>query len=405
MNGTWAPLLSFTVFVIILAFGDWIALKSKAMLSIMFVSSVVHLLGYWTGVIPTDSIANTGLILILNNFALPLMIANLGTMINMDELLREWKTVVIALSSLVFLAAACFLIGIPLFGRHYALAASAPIAGGGIAGILISNACNEAGYPVLGGYAMLVTGLQFLIGMPGASILLKPEMNRLLKKGAFDTRDALTKDSKIKPVDFRVIKNMGPWFSRPMMMLAKLSIVAYFAMFIANLTVIPGSNPTNYILNPSIAYLLFGIVFAQLGFLEKDLLKRSGYFGVLLVAQLAQVPNSLAKVTFPEFINMAVPTVGMLVLGAIALAVGGVIVGRLLGYDMRVSAALALCAMCGYPATQIITEEICEALDATQEQKENAVAYLLPKMMVSGFTTVTIASVAFAGMVAPLIFK
>ena len=40
----------------------------------------------------------------------------------------------------------------------------------------------------------------------------------------------------------------------------------------------------------------------------------------------------------------------------------------------------------------------------TAEEKEKALAYVMPKMIVGGFTTVTIASVVFAGIIAPLIF-
>ena len=41
----------------------------------------------------------------------------------------------------------------------------------------------------------------------------------------------------------------------------------------------------------------------------------------------------------------------------------------------------------------------------TDEQRARAKAYLLPKMVVGGFVTVTIASVAFASAIAPIIFQ
>ena len=61
--------------------------------------------------------------------------------------------------------------------------------------------------------------------------------------------------------------------------------------------------------------------------------------------------------------------------------------------------------MLGYPSTQIVTDDVCKALECSDEEKEKIRNYLLPKMLVAGFTTVTIASVAFAGIVAPTIFK
>ena len=67
--------------------------------------------------------------------------------------------------------------------------------------------------------------------------------------------------------------------------------------------------------------------------------------------------------------------------------------------------AIGACAMLGYPSTQIVTDDVCKALECSDEEKDKIRNYLLPKMLVAGFTTVTIASVAFAGIVAPTIFK
>ena len=55
-------------------------------------------------------------------------------------------------------------------------------------------------------------------------------------------------------------------------------------------------------------------------------------------------------------------------------------------------------------ATQVglVDGKLC--FNPTAEEKEKALAYVMPKMIVGGFTTVTIASVVFAGIIAPLIF-
>lgn len=43
-------------------------------------------------------------------------------------------------------------------------------------------------------------------------------------------------------------------------------------------------------------------------------------------------------------------------------------------------------------------------MEGTEEEKAAALNFVLPKMIVGGFVTVTIASVAFAGVIAPIIF-
>lgn len=45
-----------------------------------------------------------------------------------------------------------------------------------------------------------------------------------------------------------------------------------------------------------------------------------------------------------------------------------------------------------------------DALETNDEQKAAIKEYILPKMLVGGFTTVTIASVVFAGIIVPMIF-
>ena len=63
-----------------------------------------------------------------------------------------------------------------------------------------------------------------------------------------------------------------------------------------------------------------------------------------------------------------------------------------------------MCALMGYPGTQIVTDEVVNALCASSEDKAAVSNVLLPRMLVGGFTTVSIASVIFAGIITPLIF-
>lgn len=61
--------------------------------------------------------------------------------------------------------------------------------------------------------------------------------------------------------------------------------------------------------------------------------------------------------------------------------------------------------MVGYPATQIVSIEIADGLNVSPEQKKAALDYIMPKMLISGFTSVTIASVIFASIVSQFIFN
>lgn len=399
----WTPLFSLALLASVFAIGDVVAKKTKGIISSLVVASVIYLVGFLSGIIPTDSIDSTGLTALMGSVGIGLVITSLGTSIKIGDFIKEWKTVVIALAGLLGLAAVCFLIGPIFFGREYSIAAASPISGGAIAAIIAQSVAVEAGREDLGAYIMLLLALQNMIGIPVASFILSKRMTQMGKNGVFRAKQIteIKKENetvgKKRPLEFPG-KNSGSNFY-----IAKLAIVAAAAGIVANLTVIPNSNPTNYILNPNIAYLIFGLIFAHLGFLERDLTTKSQSFGVLMLATCALVPASLT-VSKDELISMLVPIVGMLLIGAVGLGIGGLIFGKLLKYDVWVSVALALCAMIGYPATQIISNEVVENLDLPEEEKKVALDYLMPKMLISGFTTVTIASVVFASIVCKFIF-
>ena len=403
MQSLWTPLFSFAVFVIVFAFGDLVAEKTKGLVSSIIIGAAVYLVGFWTKIIPASSLTDTTLPAMMSAFGIAILLVHVGTIINLEDLLKEWKTVLIALIGLVGLAAISFTLSTMLFGREYALSAASPIAGGVIAGVITNESAVAAGKPELGGFAMLVVAFQMFIGMPIASFLLKKEANKLVKSGTLD----LSGDSadKKKKINLRFIPPMPKSLSTSSWIIGRVAIVAAIAAILANFTAIPGSNPTNYILNPNIAYLLFGILFCEFGFLEKNALNKANAYGFVGIALMSIVPGSFASISFKAFLGMIYPLIGTLILGSIGNAVFAVIAGKLLGYSPAMSITIGLTALIGYPGTQVITNEVTNGLDASDEEKAAVSEILLPKMLVGGFTTVTIASVVFAGIIAPMIFK
>ena len=403
MQSLWTPLFSFAVFVIVFAFGDLVAEKTKGLVSSIIIGAAVYLVGFWTKIIPASSLTDTTLPAMMSAFGIAILLVHVGTIINLEDLLKEWKTVLIALIGLVGLAAISFTLSTMLFGREYALSAASPIAGGVIAGVITNESAVAAGKPELGGFAMLVVAFQMFIGMPIASFLLKNEANKLVKSGTLD----LSGDSadKKKKINLRFIPPMPKSLSTSSWIIGRVAIVAAIAAILANFTAIPGSNPTNYILNPNIAYLLFGILFCEFGFLEKNALNKANAYGFVGIALMSIVPGSFASISFKAFLGMIYPLIGTLILGSLGIAVFAVIAGKLLGYSPAMSITIGLTALIGYPGTQVITNEVTNGLDASDEEKAAVSEILLPKMLVGGFTTVTIASVVFAGIIAPMIFK
>lgn len=393
---TWTPLISFFVFIVILAIGNEVSIKSKALLPLVLVSAVLHLLGYWTGIIPLDSVANTGLPAMLGAFGTAMMVTNLGTMMDLNQLLGEWKTVLISLVGILGVAVGTFTVSTWIFGREYALAAAAPIAGGNVATLVISEACLAAGREDLGGFIALVTTLQFLVGVPLAAFLLKTQISSMQKKGLFLSEEKLHEGEKKLPhINRHVLwKKMPEWWIRPYPMLARLALVAVVSNLVSGPTGIP----------VTICYLVLGILACQFGFLELKTLQEGGYYPFFMILQLSNIPRLLAAVTLDSFLGTLVSVFGILFLGAGFLAVFGLLAGLVLKIPARMSMAISLCAMMGYPYTLLLTEEAVATMDGSETEQEIAKGYALPKMLVGGFTSVTLASVAFAGIIAPILF-
>ena len=405
MENLWTPLFSMAVFLAVFAVGDVVSYKTKGLISGVIIAAIVYIGGYWTGIIPTDSIASTGLPTMLTAIMIPLLLVNLGTAINISQLLSEWKTVVVALVGLVGLALISFTVSTWLFGREYALSASSPIAGGTIAAIITNEAAVAAGQPNFGAFAMLVCSFQMFIGMPVSSFMLRKEAERLMAKGLIAPNAVAEADTVSKKKFNLKIMGDGPvqYQTTPILVL-RVAIIAVIAYFISNLTIIPGSNPTNYYLNPNVAYLLFGIVFGEIGFLVKNGLQKAGMYGFTMLCLYALTPNSFTSVTPDALLDMVIPLVGTLVFGAIGIAIFAIICGKFLGYSPYMSIAIGMCALMGYPGTQIVTDDMVNALSVSSEEKTAISDILLPKMLVGGFTTVSIASVVFAGIITPLIW-
>lgn len=400
MTTLWTPLFSVMILAAAFGLGDFVAFKTKGIVSGIIIAAIIYLGGFWTGIIPATTTADTGLPAVMSSFGIALIITHLGTLININDLLKEWKTVVVALAGIVGVGLVCFTVGTAIFGRMYALSAAPPIAGGIIAGIIVNQAAIAANLPQYGGFAMLVMSFQMFIGIPIASVMLKKVANGMIGKEAMEA----TTTKQLKKLNFRLIPESKSGFASANLSIAKLAAVAFIAYVVAMQTIIPGTSPVNYYLNPNVAYLLFGVIFTEIGLLDRNSLDVSKSFGLLMLGTLALLPGSFASITPAALLGMIWPIVGLLVLGAIGISIFAAIVGKLLHYSLPLSIALGLTAMIGYPGTYVLSMECVNALDASAEEKERVKNYILPKMLVGGFTTVTVASVIFAGIIAPMIF-
>lgn len=81
-------LLAFTIVMLIWTISDYVSKKTKALLSSLFVASIIFLIGFKSGLFPEDLLPSSSL-LTLGQTVVGLVIVHLGTLISLDEFKRQ----------------------------------------------------------------------------------------------------------------------------------------------------------------------------------------------------------------------------------------------------------------------------------------------------------------------------
>ncbi|NLU07306.1 MAG: hypothetical protein GXW91_03580, partial [Clostridiales bacterium] len=172
--------------------------------------------------------------------------------------------------------------------------------------------------------------------------------------------------------------------------LFKVILVSMLAGWLSKLT---GGAVNQYVI-----CLILGVVFCELGFLEEQSLVKAGVFNWLIAGLLAYVFSQLSSVTPSQLLGIIGPIIVLIILGILGMFIMSMLVGKHFGFSKEMAFACALTALFGFPADYVITTEVCKSVGTTEEEKNYLVDILLPRMLVGGFMTVSIASVIIASI-------
>ncbi|MDR2517649.1 MAG: hypothetical protein LBC88_09760 [Spirochaetaceae bacterium] len=376
----------------VFALGEIVAEKTKAYISTTLVIALALLAAFWLG-LPKDIFA----VAEINRIAMVLigiLITGLGTMMDLPEFKRQWKTVVIGCAAVVA-ATALIILVCPLFiGRDMAIGGAPIFAGANVATLVMTNALREKGAHTVASFCVLLLVTQNFIGIPYASFLLRkaaksirgtPELARYRAPEA-ETRSAA---GRRKPLALPEI------FCKPSGILAKLAAVAALSSFLAKLT----GGVVHYF----VAALIMGIVFMELGFLEKNALSKTASGGFIITATTLVIFTSLADTSPAQMLSLFGPLVLVLVTGAAGVTAVSIIAGKLLKVNGYLAVALGMTCTFGFPTTMLMSKEVAQAIGENDAERAALESYLLPKMICAGFITVTVLSVLIAGVVVKLL--
>jgi MFS family permease len=394
------PVVAFTVVMLVWTISDFVAKKTKSLLSSLFVASIIFLIGFLTGLFPDDLLTASSL-LALAGVVVGFIIVHLGTMISLEDFKKQWKTFLIGVSTVLGIGVALYVASL-IFGgsisgsaqdgyaqaRDFVIAGTGALSGGTISVVLVQEAALGVGLTSVAIFPVLIAALQGLIGFPLTSIILKREAARLkveYREGNLTPTETLEAEATAQSrLPDALTTTAG----------------TLFVVGIAVLVSIGINNLTNDVLNTFVVALILGIALRTLGVFKPSVLGGIDALGLMMIAIMILIFGPLATVEPSDVSSLAGPLVVAFVFGVLGIALFSGLVGKLLGYSIPMSVAIGLTALYGFPGTMILSQEAARGAGESPEEVAAIEHEILPKMIVAGFATVTITSVIVTSILA-----
>ncbi len=379
---------SFMIVLIVFALGDIVGKITKGKLSGMMVVMLLFLVGFLTKLIPADIIDQGGLTA-LSKLAIAMVLFNMGTTLNVKQLIEEWRTVLMA--ALCMLASCLVMLLVsPIIGFDTVLVGMPVINGAAMATSLMASAAAEKGLATAAALCAVIYSVQKFVGAPIASAMGIRYGKKLLKayrENPAQFKKQETGNGASAKVSFA--DKHKEWYSANVMM-ALVAAGSWVAHILGDLT------PINY----SIWALLLGVACAASGLVPTKPLQKSNSYGLMMVAVFGSIIPSLAKVSLSDLGTMAFQTIVLFVAALIGVALVGWVLPtwKLVG-DKDLAVGIGVEQFLGFPSNVVICREVGDAVGETPEEKAFIEDTLNVPYVVGGITVITVLSTMLAGFV------
>jgi hypothetical protein len=379
---------SFMIVLIVFALGDIVGKITKGKLSGMMVVMLLFLVGFLTKLFPADIIDQGGLTA-LSKLAIAIVLFNMGTTLNVKQLIEEWRTVLMA--ALCMLASCLVMLLVsPIIGFDTMLVGMPVINGAAMATSLMASAAAEKGLATAAALCAVIYSVQKFVGAPIASAMGIRYGKKLLK--AYRENPAQFKKQETgngASAKIFFADKHKEWYSANVMM-ALVAAGSWVAHILGDLT------PINY----SIWALLLGVVCAASGLVPTKPLQKSNSYGLMMVAVFGSIIPSLAKVSLSDLGTMAFQTIVLFAAALIGVALVGWVLPtwKLVG-DKDLAVGIGVEQFLGFPSNVVICREVGDAVGETPEEKAFIEDTLNVPYVVGGITVITVLSTMLAGFV------
>ena len=389
-------MIYFSIVLGLFVIGDWLGIWTKAKLSSIFVVLISFLLLFLFKIVPADIIDQAGLTAAAK-WATPMLVFHMGTMINLRQLLDEWRTVVTSVIGMIAAIIGILLV-IPLIGRDAALVSIPVINGALVATQIMTDAAVEKGLTLAAMLPTVVFAVQKFVGTPIVSRCGLLEARNLLadfreKKAQGITLSAApaAKEGQEKRVKF--CEKYDRFYTT--------NTCIFITVFGGLISVWLGTvTPINY----SIIALFLSVLLCELGLIPSKVLDKGKASGLITMVVFAAIIPALAKISIGDIATLAFYVVVIFAATIIAslLIMCVLPCWKLMG-SRSLAFGIAMCQMLGFPSTFLISNEVAMALAETDEEKEYILGKIMPRFVVAGLASVTTLSIIVAGIFASIL--
>lgn len=377
-----------------IALGELVSIWSKARVPSLLVAMLGIFIFAKIGVVP-ETVIDDSLLLQAYSFLVAPLLFHMGSLIPLRVMLKQWRSVIIAVSGMLVAVLLILAVVAPLFGFETFVAGSGPLAGGIVATSLTTEGLTAHGAAssiiVL---PALVLMLQSLPSMPLTNYFLRRYAKKLRDSGELQELARAHNEEEEKAAKKKKLVNLPDFLVDNQLFMLFLILVGGS---IATLLAVPTHIPS------SILALLLGIAAAAIGLSPDKAMERSNSFGVAMAGVIAIVMAPLVSASVQDVINAFLPTITILVVGGAGIVIGGFVATKLLRWKAPLGMSVALTAMYGFPADYLLTNEVARSIARDDDEKEALLNVMLPPMLVGGFTSVSAGSVVIASVLVSLL--
>ncbi|MFE1082492.1 hypothetical protein [Brevibacterium sediminis] len=377
-----------------IALGELVSIWSKARVPSLLVAMLGIFIFAKIGVVP-ETVIDDSLLLQAYSFLVAPLLFHMGSLIPLRVMLKQWRSVIIAVSGMLVAVLLILAVVAPLFGFETFVAGSGPLAGGIVATSLTTEGLTAHGAAssiiVL---PALVLMLQSLPSMPLTNYFLRRYAKKLRDSGELQELARAHSQEEEEAAKKKKLVNLPDFLVDNQLFMLFLILVGGSA---ATLLAVPTHIPS------SILALILGILATAMGLSPDKAMERSNSFGIAMAGVIAIVMAPLVTASVQDVINAFVPTITILIVGGAGIVLGGFVATKLLRWKSGLGVSVALTAMYGFPADYLLTNEVARSIARDDDEKEALLNVMLPPMLVGGFTSVSAGSVVIASVLVSML--